>query len=145
MFSDTSRVLVIPLIIVIVWTEVLLLWWVYEFCSILHCRGEKCLIGIAYNPLWSSLVAQRVKNLPAMQENRFDHWVGKISWRREWLPTLVFLLGEFQEQRNLAGYSPQGCKELDTCEGLTLSLSCMCEAGYIWEISPLSSQFCCKH
>ena len=31
---------------------------------------------------------------------------GKIPWRREWLPTAVFLPGEFHEQRNLAGYSP---------------------------------------
>ena len=25
----------------------------------------------------------------------FDHWVGKISWRRAWQPTPVFSLGEF--------------------------------------------------
>ena len=29
-------------------------------------------------PLWASLVAQMVKNLPAMQETRFAPWVGKI-------------------------------------------------------------------
>ena len=29
--------------------------------------------------------------------------VGKIPWRREWLPTPEFLPGEFHEQRNLAG------------------------------------------
>ena len=40
----------------------------------------------------------------------FDPWVGKIPWRREWLPTLVFLPGEFHGQRSLAGYSPWGCK-----------------------------------
>ena len=32
-----------------------------------------------------------VKNLPAMQETRFDPWVGKMPWRREWQPTPVFL------------------------------------------------------
>ena len=37
---------------------------------------------------------------------RFDSWVGKISWRRELLPTSVFLLGESQGQRSVAGYSP---------------------------------------
>ena len=26
-----------------------------------------------------------------MQETRFDSWVGKIRWRREWLPTPMFL------------------------------------------------------
>ena len=38
-----------------------------------------------------SLRAQLVKNLPAMQENWFDFWVGKIPWRRDRLPTPVFL------------------------------------------------------
>ena len=37
---------------------------------------------------------------------RFDPWIRKIPWRREWQPTPVFLPGESHEQRNLAGYSP---------------------------------------
>ena len=48
--------------------------------------------GIGY-PLqcsWASLVAQIVKNLPAMQRPEFDPWIGKILWRREQLPTPVF-------------------------------------------------------
>jgi len=40
-----------------------------------------------------------VKNPPAMQETWFDSWVRKIPWRREWLPTPVFLPGEFRGQR----------------------------------------------
>ena len=44
---------------------------------------------------------------------------GKISWRREWLPTPVFLPEEFHEQRSLVGYSPWDRKELDTTEFLT--------------------------
>ena len=51
----------------------------------------------------TSLVAQMVKNLPAMQETRFDPWVGKIPWRREWQPTPVFLPRKFHQQRSLAG------------------------------------------
>ena len=43
----------------------------------------------------ASLVAQMVKNPPAMQETWFHPWVGKISWRRERLPTPVFWPGEF--------------------------------------------------
>ena len=35
-----------------------------------------------------------VKNLPACNRSRFDPWVGKNSWRREWLPTPVILPGE---------------------------------------------------
>ena len=51
----------------------------------------------------TSLVAQMVKNLPAMQETRFDPWVRKIPWRREWQPTPVFLPRKFHQQRSLAG------------------------------------------
>ena len=51
----------------------------------------------------TSLVAQLVKNLPAMQETRFDPWVGRIHWRRGWRPTPVFLPGKFHEQRSLTG------------------------------------------
>ena len=41
-------------------------------------------------------------------------WVGKVSWRREWQPTPVFLPGEFHgRKRSLVGYSPWGCKESD--------------------------------
>ena len=46
----------------------------------------------------------------------FDPWVGKIPWRREWLPIPVFLLGEFHGERSLVGYSLWGRKESDTTE-----------------------------
>ena len=39
----------------------------------------------------TSLVTQLVKNLPVMQETRFDSWVGKTPSRRDSLPTPVFL------------------------------------------------------
>ena len=42
----------------------------------------------------------------------FDPSVGKIPWRT-WQPTPVFLPGESCGQRSLAGYHPQGCRELD--------------------------------
>ena len=53
----------------------------------------------------------------------FDPWVGKIPWRRKWLPTPVFLSGEFHGQRSLADYSPWSHKEADTTEWLIFSLS----------------------
>ena len=53
----------------------------------------------------------------------FDPWVRKISWRRKWQPTLVFLPGESHGQRSLVDYNPWGCKELNTTEQLTLALS----------------------
>ena len=46
--------------------------------------------------------------------HRFNPWVGKILWRKEWLPTPVFLPGESHGQGSLVGYSPCGCKESDT-------------------------------
>ena len=46
-------------------------------------------------------------------------WVGKIAWRREWLPTPVFLPGEFHGQRSLVGYSPWGHRQWDTTVQLT--------------------------
>ena len=39
---------------------------------------------------------------------RFNPWVRKIPWRGKWQPTQ-----ESHEQKNLAGYSPQGRKESD--------------------------------
>ena len=59
---------------------------------------------------WASLVAQLVKNLPAMWET----WVGKIPCRREKLPTPVFWPGEFHGL-----YSPWGHKESDTTKQLS--------------------------
>ena len=43
---------------------------------------------------------------------RFDPWAGKIPWRREWQPTLVFLPEKSHRQRSLAGYSPGGSKRI---------------------------------
>ena len=47
---------------------------------------------------------------------RFDPWVRKIPWKKEWQPSLVFLPGESYGERNLMGYSPWSHKESDTTE-----------------------------
>ena len=70
-----------------------------------------------------SLLAQMVKNLPAIWETWFNPWVGKISWRSKWQPTTVSMPGESCVQRSLVGYSLRGCKESDSAEQITLSLS----------------------
>ena len=75
-----------------------------------------------------TLVAQMVKNLPAMQETR----VGKIPWRREWLPTAVFFPEESHGQRSLVGCSPWGYKESDLTERLTLSVFCCCCCSFFF-------------
>ena len=46
----------------------------------------------------ASLVAQMVKTVPQCGRPRFDPWVRKIPWRRERLPTPVFLPGELHGQ-----------------------------------------------
>ena len=130
--------------------------------------------------LWASLVAQLVKNPPAMWEtwvrslswrrerlptpvfwpgefhglcivhgvelqrvgqdwatftiqHGFDPWVGKIPWRREWLPIPVFLPGKSHGQRSLAG-NPWGPKESDMTEQFhfhfTISRHCVEHWGY---------------
>ena len=37
------------------------------------------------------LIAQLVRNLPAMQETLLNSWFGKIPWRSDRLPAPVFL------------------------------------------------------
>ena len=67
------------------------------------------------------LVAQSVKNMPAMQESacnagihlqcrrpRFDSWVWKIPLEKEMQPTPVFLPGKSHGQRSLVGYIVHG-------------------------------------
>ena len=59
---------------------------------------------------------QVVKNLPAIWETQVQFLVGKIPWRREWLPTPVFLPEKVHGQSSLVSYSPWGRKESDTTE-----------------------------
>ena len=48
----------------------------------------------------------------------FVTYISKL-WSKKWQPTPVFLPGKSHGQRSLAGYSPWGCKELDTTEQLS--------------------------
>ena len=41
-----------------------------------------------------------------------DPWVGKIPWKREWLPTPVFLSGEFHRQKSLVGSKSMGSQRI---------------------------------
>ena len=60
---------------------------------------------------WASLVAQLVKNPPAMREAWIQFLGWEDPWRRERLPTPVFWPGEFHGL-----YSPWGHKESNTAE-----------------------------
>ena len=46
------------------------------------------------------------------RRHEFSPWVGKIPWRKKWLPTPVFLPGESHGQRSLEDYSPWDCKRV---------------------------------
>ena len=68
---------------------------VFPFFFVLNSLWDiDCLFLSLFNTkVWASasLIAQLVKNQPAMQETRFDSWVGKILWRKDGLPIPVFL------------------------------------------------------
>ena len=69
----------------------------------------------------ASLVAQMVKNFPAMQET----WVRSLGWKdplEKGMAAHSSILAWRILQRSLAGYSPWGCKELDTTKRLTLPI-----------------------
>ena len=74
---------------------------------------------------WNSLVFSILNLSPApwwlrwsrirLQCTRPGFWLGwKDPLKKGMQPTSVFLPGEFHGQRSLAGYRPQGHKELDT-------------------------------
>ena len=69
--------------------------------------------GIGYSLQYSSasLVAQMVKNPPAMLETWVGPWVGKIPWRRTCQPP--------HGLRGMAGSCPWGRRESDTTERLS--------------------------
>ena len=58
-----------------------------------------------------------VKNTPANAGDcgLIPGW-GRSPWRKARQPTPVFLPGDSHEQMSLAGYYPQGHKELDTAK-----------------------------
>ena len=57
---------------------------------------------------------------------------GRSPGEWKWQPTPVFLPGKSHGQRSLASYSPWGCKELDTTEGLTHQGSEFCLSNFIF-------------
>ena len=70
----------------------------------------------------ASLMAQKVKNLPAMPATPVLSLGHEDSLEKEVATTPVFLPGKSHGQRSLEGYSPWGRKGLDTTEQLTLPL-----------------------
>ena len=74
--------------------------------------------GISY-PLqysWASLMAQTVKNLPAMWETWIQSLGREDPLEEGMQPTPVFLPGEATWTEGPGGHSPWGHKESDTTE-----------------------------
>ena len=101
--------------------------------------GSSSREGIGYPPQysWASLVAQRVKNLPAMQET----WVRSLDWKipggGHSNPLQYSRLENPHGQRSLVGYSPRGHKELDTTEWLSTAQLQTATVGVFtpWELA----------
>ena len=71
---------------------------------------------------YASLMAQMVRNPPAMWKTWVQTLGWEVPWRRAWQSTPVFLPGESCGQRSPAGYSLWTPKALDMTERLTLQL-----------------------
>ena len=78
------------------------------------------MFSVPFTFKWASLVAQMIKNPIAMWETRVPSLGWEDPWRRDWLPTPIFLPREFHGQRTLVGYSQWGHKQSDTTERLSL-------------------------
>ena len=75
-------------------------------------------MDIDIHPSWTENIDKLDVEKQCRRHKRrgFSPWVGKILRGSAWQPTPVFLSGESQGQRSLAGYSPWGHKESDTTE-----------------------------
>ena len=73
--------------------------------------------GISIHTTGASLVAQRVKRLPAMRDTWVQSQVRKSPWRRKWQPTPDLVPGKFHGWRCLLGYTVHGiAKSCNTTE-----------------------------
>ena len=70
-----------------------------DYLTLLTCEKKRLTYPFQRLPSWLS------GQEPGCQcrRCRFDPWVGKIPWRRKWLPSPVFLPGKSYGQRSLAG------------------------------------------
>ena len=70
---------------------------------------------------WASLVAQLVKNLPAVQETQVQSLGWEDPLEKEMATHSSILAGKSHGQRSLVGCCPWGRKESGTTEQLTLT------------------------
>ena len=80
-------------------------------------------IGNGFYSVGASLVAQTLKNLPAMWETQAQSLGWEDPWEKGMTTHSVFLPGESHGQRSLMGYSPWGHKESDSTKQLRMYTS----------------------
>ena len=93
-------------------------------------------IGYPFQHSWASLVAQLVKNLPAMQET----WVRSLGWEDPLGKGKGYPL-KYSGLENAMDYSPWGHKELDTTEPFHFQGS----LGQGLSVKPVSSYSAALH
>ena len=87
------------------------------------------LLGLLARVKCSMEALQRAQWLRAclqLRARRFDPWVGKIPWSREWQPIPAILPRKFRGQRSLVGHRPQGHRESDIAEKLGTQTGSSC-------------------
>ena len=82
-----------------------------------------------------------------MLETWVQSLVGKISWRRKWQPTSVFLPGEFHGHRNLVGYRPWVIKRWTAAHQASLTFTISQSLNKLMSIESVMPSnhliFCC--
>ena len=87
----------------------------------IQCKGPEVTVCLMCSRNWGFPVGSGGKECPRCRRSRFDPWVRKIPWRREWLPVFYNILTwRIPWTEKAPGYSPWGHKESDTAERLTL-------------------------
>ena len=91
-----------------------------------RCLVETCIYVFNKNLflIYSlTLIAQMIKNPPAMLETQVRSLGRKILWKGKQQPTPELLPGIFSGQGSLVGYNPWNCKEGDMTEQLLYTLN----------------------
>src|SRR5574337_516724 len=83
-------------------------------------RGKACpkslILGNHLNLVWTSLVAQMLKHLPTMRETQVQSLGWENLLEKEMAPHSSILAWKIPWTEEPVGYSPWGCKELDTTQ-----------------------------
>ena len=116
--------------------------------------SKKCLytvlsswhLGAVYYDRWASLMAQRVKNLPTIQEMQIPSLGWEDPWRRKWQPIPGFLTGKKKNPMDRGAWATKHSLlwQLSEDEMLCYSLSRVWLPAILWAVAchtPLSMEF----